>query len=261
MPHRDGFAHGTPCWVDLSTDDIEGAKAFYGGLFGWSWDDQEGPDGGFMYSLAQMDGRNVAGLGSAPEEMIAAGVRACWNTYMAVDSVDDAYQAAIEAGGVGVFGPFDIMTSGRMAFIMDDQGVHIGLWQAGDHKGAQVVNEPGAFIWSEVYAPDTDAAVRFYGKVLGLGAETTDMVEMSYTLWKVGENAVGGLMAPPEGVPPCWSVYFGTEDAESTAARTVELGGQVVNGPFPSPMGPLAVLQDPSGGVFLAVQPNEWPTE
>ena len=250
MPHRDGYAHGTPCWVDLSTDDLEGAQAFYSGLFGWSWDDQHGPDGEFIYSLAQLDGRNVAGLGPAPDEMVQAGVRAAWNTYLAVDSVDDAYQAAIDAGAAGVFGPCDVMDAGRMAYIMDDQGVPVGLWQAGRHKGAQVIHEPGALTWNELCVPDTDAAARFYGAVLGLDTEPAEMdIDMAYTLWKVGEDIVGGLMAPPmDEVPPYWNVYFGTADVEETAAAVPEFGGQIVNGPFPTPVGPMAVIQDPAGG-------------
>lgn len=256
MPDRDGYEHGTPCWIDLSSDDIEGAKAFYSGLFGWEWDDREGPDGSFMYSLAQLDGRNAAGLGPAPPEMVEMGLRGIWNVYMAVDSLDEAYQAALDAGGSGVVPPFDVMDSGRMAYIADDQGVNVGLWQAGAHKGAQVVNEPGAFTWCEVYVPDTEAGARYYGRVLGMCAESAGMTEMDYTLLKVGGNPVAGLMEPPEGVPPCWSVYFGVSDAEQAAARIAELGGTVVNGPFPTPMGPMVVAQDPSGGVFLAVQYN-----
>ena len=36
MPTRDSYAQGTPNWVDLQTTDQTAAKAFYGGLFGWS---------------------------------------------------------------------------------------------------------------------------------------------------------------------------------------------------------------------------------
>lgn len=261
MPDRDGYAHGAPCWVDLSSDDIEGAKAFYSGLFGWEWDDQEGPDGGFMYSLARLGGRNAAGLGPAPEEMVKMGLRGVWNVYMAVDSLDEAYQGALDAGGAGVVPPFDVMDAGRMAYITDDQGVRVGLWQAGSHKGAGAVNEPGAFSWCEVYVPDTEAGKRFYGRALGMVAEPAGMAEMDYTLLKVRGKPVAGLMAPPEGVPPCWSVYFGVSDAEQAASRVAELGGEVVNGPFPTPMGPLVVAQDPSGGVFLAMQSNQQPEE
>ena len=34
MPTRDGYPQGVPSWADLVTPDVEGAKAFYGELFG-----------------------------------------------------------------------------------------------------------------------------------------------------------------------------------------------------------------------------------
>ena len=47
------YVPGTPCWVDLGTTDLEGAKSFYGDLFGWSAQVAEDPAaGGYtMFSL------------------------------------------------------------------------------------------------------------------------------------------------------------------------------------------------------------------
>ena len=268
MPHRNGYAHGTPGWIDLSSDDIDGSKAFYGELFGWRWENQQGPDGPFVYSIAHLGDRTVAGLGAAPSEMVEAGVRAAWNTYFVVDSVDTAHRAVLEAGGTSLFGPFDVMAAGRMAFIMDDQGVCSGLWQGRLHKGAQVVNEPGAFTWVELHVSDTEAAERFYGAALGLGTEPFAMEAepgcepMQYTLWKVGDDAVGGLMTlTMEGAPPQWHVYFGVADIDLTVAKVADLGGNICAGPFPTPAGSQAVIQDPCGGLFSALQVSDWPTE
>ncbi|MYH56325.1 MAG: VOC family protein [Acidimicrobiia bacterium] len=105
--------------------------------------------------------------------------------------------------------------------------------------------------WHELYVPDVGAATGFLGAVLGLSAETTDMGPMSYTLLKAGDQVVAGAMEPPENVPPSWSVYFGAADINETAARVTELGGQVMNGPFPTPLGRMIVAADTAGGVFL----------
>lgn len=251
MPRRDGYNQGEPCWADLSAEDIDGAKAFYGGLFGWTWEDRSVPGTDMTYSMARKDGWYVAGLGPAPPEVLAMGIRSLWNTYLAVDSADDAYQRAIEAGGTGLAEPFDVMTTGRMAYVMDNQGVVVGLWQARDHIGAQLVKEPGTLSWHELYVPDVGAAIEFLGSVLGVTAGSADMGPMSYTLLKVGDRTVAGAMEPPENVPPCWSVYFGADDINETAARVTELGGQVMNGPFPTPLGQMIVAADAAGGVFL----------
>ena len=45
--------------------------------------------------------------------------------------------------------PFDIMDAGRMAFIMDPSGAAVALWQANQHIGATLVNEPGTVTWNE----------------------------------------------------------------------------------------------------------------
>ena len=271
MPQRDGYAHGTPGWIDLSSDDMETAKAFYGGLFGWHWEDQERPGEIFAYSIAHLEGRPVAGLYPAPAGMIEAGVRSAWNTYLMVDVVGVAHQAVLDAGGRSLIGPVDVTTAGRMAFVMDDQGACSGLWEAGVHKGAGAVNEPGAFTWVELYVPDPDIAAEFYRVALGVGTAPVDfgagMEAMSYSNLKVGEDIVGGLMGlPMEGMPPQWHVYVGSADVERTATKAVELGGAVMAGPFPLPegdgvpVGRIAIMNDPGGAMFSALQLEEWPT-
>jgi len=253
MPHRDGYTQGEPCWVDLSAEDVEGAKAFYGGLFGWTWDDVHTPQG-FIYSMAQKEGHNVAGLGPAPQEILDMGLRSVWNTYLAADSVDVVYQKAIECGGTGLMEPMDVMTSGRIAYILDNQGAAVGIWQAGDHRGAQLIKEPGSLSWSELYVPDVGSATEFLAAVFGLDAEPSDMGPMSYTLLKAAGEIVAGVMTPPENVPPSWSAYFATADVNETASKVAELGGSVINGPFNTPLGDLIVAADSAGGVFLVNQ-------
>ena len=39
MPERDGYIPGVPCWVDTSQPDPDAAVDFYGGLFGWEFED------------------------------------------------------------------------------------------------------------------------------------------------------------------------------------------------------------------------------
>ena len=39
-------AAGTPSWIDLGTPDVEAAKSFYGGLFGWAAETDPRPEAG-----------------------------------------------------------------------------------------------------------------------------------------------------------------------------------------------------------------------
>ena len=255
MPERTSYTQGTPNWVDLQTSDQDAAKAFYAGLFGWSYDDQPMPQGP-VYSMALLGGHPVAAIAPQPPEMAAAGVPPMWNTYIAVDSVDEAAGKVEAAGGKVAMAPFDIMDAGRMAFVMDPAGAPVALWQAGQHIGATLVNEPGTLTWNELITADP-GAFKFYSDVLGLSTSTMDMGAGGgeYTMFEVGGQPVGGSMPPQApGVPNHWHVYFAVDDADATAAKAAELGGTVIMPPFDTPVGRIAVLGDPQGAVFSVIK-------
>ena len=258
MPERTSYTQGTPNWVDLQTPNQDAAKVFYSGLFGWTYDDQPMPDGP-VYSMAMLGGHSVAAIAPQPPEMVAAGAPPMWNTYLAVDSVDDAVAKVEAAGGKVAMAPFDIMDAGRMSFVIDPAGAPVALWQANQHIGATLVNEPGAISWNELVTTDP-GVTKFYSDVVGLTAETMDMGQGPYTVFKAGEAMVGGSMAPQmPGVPNHWHVYFGTDDADATAAKATELGGKVIVPPFDTSVGRMAVLSDPQGAVFSIIKPTPPP--
>ena len=149
MPTRDSYAQGTPNWVDLQTTDQAAAKAFYTGVFGWSYDDQP-MEGDAVYSIAKIGDESVAAIAPQSPELAAAGAPPMWNTYLAVDSVDEASAKVGPAGGTVAMEPFDVMDAGRMAFVLDPSGAAVALWQAGQHIGSTLVNEPGTVIWNEL---------------------------------------------------------------------------------------------------------------
>jgi predicted enzyme related to lactoylglutathione lyase len=256
MPRRTAYAQGTPSWVDLQTTDASAAKSFYGGLFGWQFDDQPMPDGP-PYSMALKNGEVVAGLYTQSADMAAQGVPPMWSTYIAVDNVDSATQRVKSAGGQVLMPPSDVMDSGRMSFVADPSGAAVGLWQAKGHIGATLVNEPGTVIWNELITSNGEAAFAFYSEVLGLRAEVSDMGGNPYTLFKAGDAMVAGSMPPPmEGIPNHWHVYFAVEDIDAALTKARELGANVVNGPYPTPIGPMATLSDPQGAMFSLFAPS-----
>ena len=255
MPARTAYAEGTPNWVDLQTSDQDAAKSFYGGLFGWQFDDQPMPQGP-VYSMALKDGSVVAAIAPQSPDMAAQGAPPMWNTYIAVTDVDAAAERAKAAGGQVLMPPFDVMEAGRMTFVMDPTGAAVGLWQANKHIGATLVNEPGTLIWNELITDNAEAAAAFYGAVVGLTADAMDMDGSPYTVWKAGDDMVGGTMAPPmEGVPNHWHVYFAVENINDAVAKATKLGATVVAGPFETPIGPMAALSDPQGAMFSLFAP------
>jgi uncharacterized protein len=253
MPTRTSYAPGTPNWVDLQTTDPQAAKEFYASLFGWTYDDQPMPQGG-VYSMAMLRGEPVAAIAPQSPELKAAGAPPVWNTYLAVDSVDDAAAMVEKAGGQVAMAPFDVMEAGRMAFVIDPSGAAVALWQANQHIGARLVNEPGTICWNELMTSDPKAAA-FYEEVLGVTTSTVDMGTGEYTLFMVGEDMVGGT-TPPQlpGVPNHWHVYFSVDDADATAAKVTELGGSILVEPFDTPVGRIGVARDPQGGTFSFIK-------
>ena len=134
MPKRTAYAQGTPNWVDLQTTDQDAAKSFYGGLFGWQFDDQPMPQGP-VYSMALKDGDVVAAIAPQSAGHGRPGAPPMWNTYIAVDDVDAAAERAKAAGGQVLMQPFDVMEAGRMTFVADPTGAVVGLWQATSTSG------------------------------------------------------------------------------------------------------------------------------
>jgi uncharacterized protein len=258
MTVRTSYLQGTPNWVDLQTTDQAAAKAFYAGLFGWAYDDQPMPDGP-VYSMAKLGEDHVAGIAPQSPELAAAGAPPVWNTYIAVDSVDDTVARVEPAGGQVAMPPFDVMGAGRMAFVLDPGGAAVAFWQAGEHIGASRVNEPGTITWNELITTDSSAAA-FYEQVLGLTTAQTDMGGGAYTLFQAGGEQVGGTVAPPlPGVPNHWHVYFAVADADAAAAKVAGLGGSTLAEPFDTPVGRIAVVTDPQGAAFSIIQMADQP--
>jgi predicted enzyme related to lactoylglutathione lyase len=139
-------------------------------------------------------------------------------------------------------------------------GAVIGLWQPGQHLGAQLANEPGALCWNELITTDLDASKSFYKAVFGWDAEGQGPPgePPAYTEWKLAGRSIGGMMAKtpemPAEMPPNWGVYFAVADTDATVAKAQELGGALFMGPTDIEPGRFAVLADNVGAVFNVLQ-------
>src|SRR5947208_1475259 len=158
MLERDGYLPGVPCWVDTSQPDPEAAVAFYGGLFGWEFEDVMPPGSAGRYFIARLRGGDVAAVGSAPE---GGPSTAAWKTYVWVESADETASKVVDAGGRVVTAPFDVMDAGRMAVFTDPEGAAFCVWQANEHRGARIVNEPGSLNFNGLNTRDAKGAKSF----------------------------------------------------------------------------------------------------
>jgi predicted enzyme related to lactoylglutathione lyase len=274
---RNEYPPGVPCWVDTGQPDPDAAARFYGGVFGWELEDQMPPDAPGKYFMARLQGRDVAAIGS---QMGDSGP-ATWTTYVCVENADETAARAKEAGGTVLQEPFDVFEAGRMAVLADPEGAVISLWQPKGTKGAQLVNEPGTWNFSELNTRDPERAKAFYGAVFGWEANEIGMGDVMLfrmpgygdfleTLDPGTRERMAGVGAPPgfedavawlapmhspqisDDTQPHWSITFAVDDADAAAAKAEELGGTVLVPPMDQPWVRMTVLRDPQGAVFTA---------
>ena len=271
MTKREWYPAGVPCWIDTRRADVGPAAAFYGGLFGWAFEDvaPEGAPG--RYLMARLGGRDVAGLAEAAD---GAGP-AAWTTFVQVDSADRAAEVAAASGGTVLMEPADAGAAGRFALLSDPAGAVFGVWQAGEHRGAGLVNETGAWVGNDFRTSDPAASSAFYGAVFGWEVDELDeaagyanvrlpgygahLAELDPTLPDRLEeygapegfaDVVGWLapIAPGDGEAGShWGVTFAVEDVDASAAKVAELGGTVIVPPMDAPWVRMAVVADPDG--------------
>jgi uncharacterized protein len=117
-------SHGTFCWNELMTRDVERVKRFYESTIGWSFQAMPMADGG-TYWVAMLDGKPAAGIFSlnAPGY---DGVPESWMSYLAVDNVDARVEKAIKAGAKLMKPIFDVPGVGRIAILQEPTGAGVG---------------------------------------------------------------------------------------------------------------------------------------
>jgi len=259
------YPHGVPCWIDLTVSDAAAATRFYGQLFGWEFSDAMPPDAPGSYLIATLDGQDVAAVQPGDDGL-------GWVSYIACDDADKTAALVAASGGEVVEEPEDAGPGGRAAGCRDPQGAFFRLWQARRRLGAQAVNMPGAWNFSDLHSPDPGDALRFYHEVFG---------------WRVDDNLGAGMIRlpgygdhlastsdpdiherqkfAPEGfadvvagfeqadVPAHWSIRFVAPDRDDTAAKAEQLGARVER-TFETDWTREAEIVDPLGARFFISQ-------
>jgi uncharacterized protein len=277
MVQRSKYVHGELCWADVQTPDVAAAKSFYAAVFGWRYEDLPTPDGR-SYAQAFIDNDLVAVVAPQNPAQQEAGTPAQWNVYFAADNARVVAEDAPHAGGAVEFGPEEVGDSGVMVFLHPPGGGITGVWQAGNHVGSRLQNEPGAFAWAELLTPEPRAAVGFFQQLFG--HEVTEYPQDdggTYITLIAGGSEVAGVAPEPligdddegaEGAGEAagpdsaeararqgWQVYFGVSSVKEAVLAAVAAGAEVLVEPeFADDGGTIATLKDPQGGVFSVLE-------
>jgi uncharacterized protein len=281
MLERDGYPAGVPCWIDIVQPDVDATMAFYGGLFGWTYEIRT-PDGAPQrYAYAHLDGSTIGGVGGPPQH---DAERAGWTSYVCVDSTDDTIAVVEANGGTLLMPPVDIPRAGRPALCADPEGAVFGLWQAAENRGAQLVNAPGSWNFSELYTRDLGGAEAFYTAVFGWELDQLEMGDgQKAGMWRLpgygdflaqrdpeirerqeADGAPGGfadavaLAHPISSQGPAaahrWGITFAVADADDAFARAQRLGASVVVPLFDTDYTRAGVVRDPQGAELTLSQ-------
>ena len=116
------MAHGQITHIEFPADDLERARRFYSGLFGWSLREMEGYSGYLLFNTgAAESGGAIGERGKATGEQL--------RVYVTVESIDDVLRRVPELGGSVVQPKDEIQGQGWFAVITDSEGTEVGLYE------------------------------------------------------------------------------------------------------------------------------------
>ncbi len=238
---------GKVIWADLVTPDLAAAERFYGGLFGWSFQDLHAGD--TEYAVATLGGHPVAGLF---KKAIPAGEhrQPAWLTFIAVRNLDQARREALSHGAKSLAPPRTYAGRGGQEVFADPQGAVFAVLASSSGDGTDHLAAPGEWIWSSLLTDDLSRSVAFYKAVFGYEAfDLPSDDDAQHAVLATDDYARVGIHTLPAGHRhPHWLDFVRVADASRSAARAVELGGRVLVEPHPDRHGgQVAVIADPMG--------------
>jgi hypothetical protein len=113
---------GNPlCHFEFMTNDVAKAKAFYGEVFDWRFDEATMPGYTLIHAGAEPGG------GMFPKPPNAPGP--CLNVYFLVTDIDATLARVTRLGGTVIVPKSPIPGHGQYAMFADPDGIAVGLFQ------------------------------------------------------------------------------------------------------------------------------------
>ncbi len=256
MPEASYYPPGTFCMVDLTTDDQDKARAYYEAVFGWDAQDIKNGQTGQYFSL--MKSRDLTAAVIAPRPpMLPPG--SSWNSYVRVENAAAAAARAKELGATILAGAGDVGDAGKLAILQSPTGERFMVWEPRARPGAAIVDEAGAFAWTELYTRDGKESCKFYTKLFGWTYTTDSSAGIAeYTTFANKGRGIAGMIeitADMKGMEPVWSVYFAVDDSNRATRDAKEAGGRVIVDEISNlDVGQFAMFADPVAASYFAIQ-------
>ncbi|GAN88853.1 glyoxalase/bleomycin resistance protein/dioxygenase [Gluconobacter frateurii M-2] len=253
-PAKEQILPGKIVYAQLTTPDLDKAKAFYSALLGWTFKDIPVSKG--RYTQAIVNGHPVAGLVERPN-MIAHG-DPLWLPFISVQDVKAAANAAKVWGGHILFKPQNVVGRGDESVISDPQG---GLFAAlrsatGDTPDDTTPPQQGEWVWNALLTSTPYEAAGFYQKLFGYQVEAAPDTKRGSSYLLESQSIPRATINPlpprlPVGAHARWMNFVQVDNVGATAQKAAELGGKVLVQPRPDRQGTIiAIIADPAGAAF-----------
>ena len=256
MAKMNRYVHGQFSWIELSTPDLRASRNFYSELFDWDMVDDPSDEAG-LYVEFQFGVDSVAGMAEMPADLRDGGIPAVWSSYINVDDVDATVEEAESLGATIETHPTQVMADGRMAILSDPVGARVSLWQAGQHIGARLVNNPTSLCWNELVTSNIEESIRFYRDLFDWEFQRSDDGDpVYYAILNEGREN-GGMIEMTDdwgATPPHWMPYVSVFDCDETAEKATKLGAIVDVEPNDIDPGRFCVIVDPQGAPITVIK-------
>jgi len=249
------FHPGKFIWRDLMTDDIDAAKKFYSGLFGWSYVDTE--NGNKNYTIVMHEGKPIAGMFRL-QDVKKEQKYSQWISYVSVADMNQAINYTKKSGGTIYREPFELPNRGTVAYVFDSQNAVLAFVKSssGDPQDGEPIYN--SWLWTELWTNNIENSNNFYTELFGYNVKKflTAGENLYYVFQNESKPRAGMIKIPFENVKPHWMPYIAVKDPSEMIKKVEQLGGTVHLGIDEIASRDAAILADPSGAVFTI---QKWP--
>jgi hypothetical protein len=236
-------------WHDLVTPDPDGARKFYGAMFGWEFKDAG--DKAKHYTVVSLSGRPIGGIldsrGGKAEK-----ARSQWVGSISVRDVQAAVSTVKAGGGKVLWGPKTLGPRGPVALVADAEQAPFVLMRAPGGDPADASPAVSDWLWNEMWTHQPDSAASFYGRLADYKVAASDNLNRKYyVLGASGQPRAGVAELKAKDVRPTWLAYVRVADLAAAVSHAETLGAKVLIAPSPDIRnGTVALIQDPTGALI-----------
>lgn len=246
---------GSPCWLELATDQPDLAMAFYHRVLGWEYE-QRVDAAGSPYLVAMIVGEPVAAIRPTSTALPD------WTVYLATPDLADTVHHAELLGATTIEPRHEAPKVGHTALLESPAGAVFGACQVAP-DWAFTAGVPNTLVWVEFITHRAPQADAFFGELFGFtGQQFGDGADDDYMVWYVGEDSVIGrvrmMPGTPLDVPARWIAHFRTaldRDFDDAVVLAHEAGARLRFPAYTSQLGKVAMMSDATGARFAIIDP------